>query len=88
MFGLCEACVSSVWLFLPLPPVDASYAVPGGARAVGPRRAGKHARIHTHFITLRFDRTQTGPSCSNVLKVDTVNHCCRKMISLKRNDTV
>lgn len=27
MFGLCEARVSSVWVFLPLPPVDSSYTV-------------------------------------------------------------
>lgn len=31
LFGLCEECVSSVWVFLPLPPVYASCTVPRGA---------------------------------------------------------
>lgn len=31
VFGLCEECVSSVWVFFPLPPVYTSNTMPWGA---------------------------------------------------------
>lgn len=51
LFGLCEERLSSVWVFLSLPAVYATHAVPGGAWSVGHCWAGKQTRWHTlHHI--------------------------------------
>lgn len=73
MFGLCEERVSSVWVFLPLPPVYTAHTVSRGARTVGSCRAGKHSHTHTFYTVFQEAITAAGEKKTYLNKITWYN---------------